>query len=180
MKIPLGSAAPFASICRESDLQWAAMTTPPQTAISDLVPLMYRSRWARFGLSGEVRSRTADTGSGNWEERESFEVAPDGRYRFEVIDGEGDRELRTGDSAGGPVPLPELMFPAGLLLPDFGLQITGQTEFLGRPVIALSGSPRLAGRAGHERVSGPGAPRLRVLLRYQRARPGPTRQPRVP
>src|SRR5258706_6336352 len=147
MKIPLGSAAPFASICRESDLQWAAMTTPPQTAISDLVPLMYRSRWARFGLSGEVRSRTADTGSGNWEERESFEVAPDGRYRFEVIDGEGDRELRTGDSAGGPVPLPELMFPAGRLLPDLCLQITRRTQVLRRPVIAVSGSPPAAGRA---------------------------------
>ena len=146
MKIPVGPQCRFASACRESDLQWAAMTTPPQTAISDLVPLMHRSQWARFGMSGEVRSRTADTGSGAWEERESFEVAPDGRYRFEVIDGEGDRELRTGDSAGGPVPLPELMFPAGLLLPDFDVQITGRTEFLGRPVIAVSGSPRLAER----------------------------------
>jgi len=45
-----------------------------------------------------------------------------------VIDGEGDRELRTGDIAGGPVPLPELMFPAGRLLPDFDLQITGRAE----------------------------------------------------
>ncbi|HEX9516973.1 MAG TPA: hypothetical protein VF940_12460, partial [Streptosporangiaceae bacterium] len=150
------------------------MTTPPQTAISDLVPLMYRSRWARFGLSGEVRSRTADTGSGNWEERESFEVAPDGRYRFEVIDGEGDRELRTGDSAGGPVPLPELMFPAGRLLPDFGLQITRRTEFLGRPVIAISGSPRLAGQARHERVTGLVDAELGILLRYQRVAPAQT------
>ena len=114
MKIPVRPQCRFESTCHESDLQWAAMTT-----ISDLVPLMYRARWARFGLSGEVRSRTADTGSGAWAERESFEVAPDGRYRFEVIDAEGDRELRTGDSAGGPVPLPELMFPAGRLLPDF-------------------------------------------------------------
>jgi hypothetical protein len=88
MKIPVGARRRFASACRDSDLQWAAMTTPPQTAISDLVPLMYRARWARFGMSGEVRSRTAEAGSGGWEERESFEVAPDGRYRFEVIDGD--------------------------------------------------------------------------------------------
>jgi hypothetical protein len=174
MKIPVGAQRRFASTCRESDLQWAAMTTPPQTAISGLVPLMYRSRWARFGLSGEVRSRTADTGSGAWEERESFEVAPDGRYRFEVIDGEGDGELRAGDSAGGPVPLPELMFPAGRLLPDFDLQITGRTEFLGRPVIAISGSPRLAGRARRERVSGLVDAGLGILLRCQRVGPAQT------
>jgi hypothetical protein len=73
------------------------MGTPPKAAIGDLVPLMYRARWVRFGMSGEVRSRADDTGSVGWEEREVFEVAPDGRYRFEVIDGEGDREVRTGD-----------------------------------------------------------------------------------
>jgi len=150
------------------------MTTPPQTAISDLVPLMYRARWGRFGLSGEVRSRTADTGSGAWEERESFEVAPDGRYRFEVIDGEGDRELRTGDSAGGPVPLPELMVPAGRLLPDFDVQITGRTEFLDRAVIAITGLPRLAGRARRERVSGLVDAELGILLRCQRVGPAQT------
>jgi len=91
-----------------------------------------------------------------------------------VIDGEDDRELRTGDSAGGPVPLPELMFPAGRLLPDFDLQITGRAEFLGRPVIAISGSPRLAGRARHERVSGLVDAELGILLRYQRVGPAQT------
>jgi hypothetical protein len=88
--------------------------------------------------------------------------------------GIGDRELRTGDSAGGPVPLPELMVPAGRLLPDFDLQITGRTEFLGRPVIAISGSPRLAGRARHERVSGLVDAELGILLRYQRVGPAQT------
>ena len=75
MKMPVGAQRRFASTCREGDLQWAAMTTAPQTAIKDLVPLIYRARWARIGMSGEVRSRTADTGSGAWEERETFEVA---------------------------------------------------------------------------------------------------------
>jgi hypothetical protein len=150
------------------------MTTSPRTAISDLVPLLYRARWVRFGMSGEVRSRAGDAGSVGWEEREVFEVAPDGRYRFEVIDGEGDREVRAGDSAGGPVPLPELMFPAGRLLPDFDLQITGRTEFLGRPVIAIAGSPRLAGRARHERMSGLVDAELGILLRYQRVGPAQT------
>jgi hypothetical protein len=31
------------------------MTAPPQTAMGDLVPLMYRGRWVRFGLSGADR-----------------------------------------------------------------------------------------------------------------------------
>jgi outer membrane lipoprotein-sorting protein len=66
------------------------------------------------------------------------------------------------------------MFPAGLLLPDFDLQITGRTEFLGRPVIAISGSPRLAGRARHERVTGLVDAELGILLRYQRAGPAQT------
>ena len=35
----------------------AVITIPPQATISDLVPLMYRARWASFGLSGEVRTR---------------------------------------------------------------------------------------------------------------------------
>src|SRR5712692_9132764 len=135
---------------------------------------MYRARWVRFALSGEVRSRTGDTGSGAWEERESFEVAADGRYRVEVIDGVGDRELQTGDSGGGPPPPPELMFPGGRVVPAIALQITGRAEFVGRPVIAISGSPRLAGRARHERMSALVDAELGILLRYQRVGPAQT------
>jgi hypothetical protein len=156
---------------RKSDLQWAAMTTPHGTAMGELVPLMYRPRWARFGLSGEIRSSTAEAGSKAWEERGSLEVAPDGRYRVEVVDADGDRELEVGDSAGGlvplPLPFPDVMVPSRLL-PDFDLQITGRTEFLGRAVIAITGSPRPADRRGPERVSGLVDAELGILLRYQR------------
>jgi hypothetical protein len=143
------------------------MTTPPQIAISDLVPLIYRARWARFGLSGDVRTMTAESGSQVWEEREEFELALDGRYRSEVVDGEGDREVQTGESAAGPVPLPSLMIDAAQLLPTFDLQITGQSEFLGRPAISVTGSPRLAARLKDGQVSGLLDAELGIFLRYQ-------------
>lgn len=141
------------------------MKTPPRIAIGDLVPLMYRPRWARFGLTGQVRCRTTDAGSGDWEKRGSLEVAPGGRYRAEVINAERDRELLAGD-AGDSGPFPDLMAPSWLL-PDFDLQITGRTEFLGRAVIAITGSPRLAGWRPRERVSGLVDAELGILLRYQ-------------
>src|SRR5262249_50628040 len=138
---------------------------------------IYRPRWARFGLSGEIWSRTAESGSRAWEERGSLEISPDGRYRVEVVDAEGDRELETGDSAEGPVPFPwpfpDVMVPSRLL-PDFDLQITGRTEFLGRAVIAIAGSPRPADRRGSERVSGLVDAELGILLRYQRVGPAQT------
>jgi len=123
-----------------------------------------------FGRSRWVRSRTAD-GSGAWEERASLEVTPDGRYRVEVIDADGDRELQTGEWAGGPVPFPDLMFPSWRLLPDFDVQITGQAEFLGRTVIAITGSPRLAALQRLGWVSGLVDAELGILLRYQRVSP---------
>jgi len=150
--------------------RWA---TPPQIAIGDLVPLLYRARWVRFGLSGEVESRTAD-GSGAWQERASLEIAPDGRYRVEVVDGEGDRELLAGEWAGGPAPFPDLMFPSWRLLPGFDVQITGHGEFLGRPVIAITGTPRLAAQRRLGEVTGLVDAGLGILLRYERdARPRP-------
>lgn len=143
------------------------MTTPPQIAIGDLVPLLYRSGWAQFSLSGEVRARTAEARSRSWEERETCEIGPDGRYRVEVTDGEGDRELLTGDAAGSWVPFPSLMVPASGLLPDFELQIVERAEFLGRAVIAIAGSPRLASRQQLARMSGLIDAELGILLRYQ-------------
>ncbi|MGN6795978.1 MAG: LolA family protein [Streptosporangiaceae bacterium] len=143
------------------------MTTPPQIAIGDLVPLLYRSGWAQFSLSGEVRARTAEARSRSWEERETCEIGPDGRYRVEVTDGEGDRELLTGDAAGSWVPFPSLMVPASGLLPDFELQIVERAEFLGRAVIAITGSPRLASRQQLARMSGLIDAELGILLRYQ-------------
>jgi hypothetical protein len=80
--------------------------------IGDLVPLLYRKHWIRFGMFGEIQTRTADAGTGAWEERGRLEVAPDGRYRAELTDWEGDRELLVGDGA----PLSTARGAAGLAL----------------------------------------------------------------
>ena len=72
------------------------MATSPLTAIGDLVPLICRARWVRFGLFSEVRFRTADTDSGAWEQRGRLEVAPDGWYRVDVKDGEATVNCRPG------------------------------------------------------------------------------------
>jgi hypothetical protein len=149
------------------------MSILPQAGISDLVPLMYRARRAWFTLSGEVRTRGSDSGSGTWQERGSLEVAPGGRYRAEVTDQDGDRELLSCDDAGGPVPFPDLMLPS-LLLPDFDLRVTGRAEFLGRDAIAIAGSPRLAGLRRHERVTGLVDAELGILLRCLRDSRGRT------
>jgi hypothetical protein len=144
------------------------MNTPPQISMSDLVPLMYKARWVRFALSGELRARTTESGSRVWEDHESFEVTPDGRYRSEVTDGEGDHVVDAGESEVGYMPLPELMIPAEGLLYGFELQITGETEFLGRPVVAITGSPRQTRRRAPEQVSGFVDAELGIFLRYQR------------
>lgn len=147
------------------------MTTSPQPTLSDLVPLMYRARRASFSLSGEVRTREYHADTGAWEERGSLEVAPDGRYRAEVTDHDGERDVLTCDGAGDPVPFPELMHPS-LLLPDFELRITGRAEFLGREAIAIAGTRRLADRGPEEKVSGLVDAELGILLRYLRVNRG--------
>jgi hypothetical protein len=149
------------------------MTTPPEAVIGDLVPLLYRTHWIRFGMVGEIQTRTADAGSGAWEERGRLEVAPGGWYRAELTDGEGDRELLVGDGADGTAPFPDLMSPSWLL-PDFDLQITGRTEFLGRAAIAITGSSRLAGLRRDERINGLVDAELGIFLRYQRVSPANT------
>src|SRR5215470_6721925 len=145
------------------------MTAPREAAIGDLIPLMYRASWVRFVLSGEISSRTTEA-SDAWEERGTLEVAPDGGYRAEIIDPDGDRELLAGDSAGGLPAFPELMHP-WQLLPDFDLRITGQAEFLGRAAIAIDGLPRLGSWRRRERVAGLVDAELGILLRYQLVTP---------
>ena len=53
-----------------------------ESSISDLVPLLYRARWLRFSLSGEVRSRRKRGGDGGHDELSgSVLAAPGGLYR---------------------------------------------------------------------------------------------------
>lgn len=148
------------------------MTNQPQATISDLVPLMYRARWASFALSGEVRTSESragsGAGSGTWEERGSLEVALDGRFRAEIVDANGDRDLLVGDVCDDPVPFHDLMRPS-LLLPEFDLRVTGRAEFLGRDAIAIAGSRRWPLPRLDEQVSGLVDTELGILLRYRRA-----------
>jgi hypothetical protein len=53
------------------------MMRSAEATISDLVPLMYRARWLRFSLSGEVRSRRKRGGDGGYDELSgSLQAAP--------------------------------------------------------------------------------------------------------
>jgi len=149
------------------------MSMPSQAGIADLIPLMYRARWASFSLSGQVRAYGTTAGSGQWEERGSLEVDPDGRYRAEVTDQDGDRDVLVSDEGQGPPPFPELTLPR-LLLPDFDFQITGRPEFAGREAIAIAGSPRLASPRRDERVTALVDAELGILLRYRRVSRGQT------
>jgi hypothetical protein len=56
------------------------MPGPDVVSLSDLVPLMYRARWLRSFLSGEVTSREESPAGAGWETG-SLLAAPGGRYR---------------------------------------------------------------------------------------------------
>ena len=69
-----------------------------ENAISDLVPLLYRARWLQSSLSGDVRSRRKRGGdNGHDQLTGSLLAAPGGRYRADLIDEDGEPELRISD-----------------------------------------------------------------------------------
>ena len=71
--------------------------------MSDLAPLLYRARWLQFSLSGEVRSRRKRVGfDGHDELSGSLLAAPGGRYRADLVDEDGDRELLMEDNSSFP------------------------------------------------------------------------------
>jgi outer membrane lipoprotein-sorting protein len=137
--------------------------------IGDLAPLLYRARRLRFSLHGEVRSERAGGGlDGNEELSGSLLAAPGGRYRAELTDEDGEPELAVWDGQSGGMPFPELLDPAWLLA-DFDLQITGETEHIGRAVYAVTGTPRQAGESRpDDRVTALVDAELGVLLRYEK------------
>jgi|SRR5450755_183419 len=144
--------------------------------VSDLVPLLYRARWIRFSVSGEVRRHRERGGFDGHEELSgSLLAAPDGRYRVDLVDEDGDRQLMIYDGTSGGVPFRELLSPSWLLA-EFDLQVTGETEHIGRVAYAVAASPRQAGsgRASPpaDRVSVVVDAELGILLRYEKAGPG--------
>jgi outer membrane lipoprotein-sorting protein len=147
------------------------MMSSAEITISDLVPLLYRARWLRFSLSGEVRSRHYRAGDGGHDELSgSLLAAPGGLYRADLVDEEGERELRICDGPQGSIPFADLLIPSWLL-GDFDLEITGPTDHIGRPAYAVAGQPRQAGRDAAPRVSALVDAGLGVLLRYEMSGP---------
>jgi hypothetical protein len=147
------------------------MMKSAEAAISDLVPLLYRARWLRFSLSGEARSRRKRGGDGGHDEVSgSLRAAPGGLYRADLVDEDGERELRICEGPQGSIPFADLFIPSWLLA-GFDLEITGQTEHIGRAAYAVAGPPRQAGRDGGPRVSALVDAELGVLLRYEKTGP---------
>jgi len=143
------------------------MMRSAETTISDLVPLMYRARWLRFSLSGEVRSRRKRGGDGGYDELSgSLQAAPGGLYRADLVDEDGERELSVADGHSGSVPFPDLLIPSWLLA-RFDLKVTGQTDHVGRAAYAIAGRRRQAGEDTALRVSALVDAELGVLLRYE-------------
>src|SRR5258706_7104286 len=104
------------------------MHGPDVVSLSSLVPLMYRARWLRSFLSGEVTRREESPDGAGWETG-SLLAAPGGRYRAETVDEDGDRDLVICDGRTGGVPFGELLIPSWLLA-AYDLAVAGP----GRPV----------------------------------------------
>ena len=136
--------------------------------MSDLAPLLYRSRWLQSSLAGEARSRRERPRFDGPEELTGrLSAAPGGQYRADLVDESGHREQVSCDRWAGPIPFPRLLSPAWLLA-HFDLEFTGAAEYLGRPGYSLAGSRRRAsrGRDG-DGVTAVVDAELGVLLRYE-------------
>jgi hypothetical protein len=121
------------------------MMRSAESTISDLVPLLYRARWLRFSLSGEVRSRRKRGGDGGHDELSgSLLASPGGLYRADLVDEEGEREQRICDGHPGSVPFAELLIPSWLLA-DFDLKSSaGRTTSAATPMPYLANPARQA------------------------------------
>src|SRR5258706_11675029 len=144
------------------------MSGPAVVSLGELVPLMYRARWLRFFVSGQVTSREESPDGAGWESG-SLHAAPGGRYRGDGGDEDGDRELVICDGRTGMVPFGELLMPS-LLLAAYDLAVTGEAGHLGRTAYVVratrrGGRPRTGGPA--DRVTALVDAELGILLRYE-------------
>ena len=129
------------------------MSGPAVVSLGELVPLMYRARWLRSFVSGQVTSREESPDGAGWESG-SLHAAPGGRYRADVVDEDGDRELVICDGRTGMVPFGELLIPS-LLLAAYDLAVTGEAGHLGRTAYVV----RATRRGGRPRTGWPSARR---------------------
>ena len=147
------------------------MMRSAEGTISDLVPLLYRARWLPFSLSGEVRSRRTRDGDGGHDELSgSLLAAPGGQYRADLVDEEGERELRICEGPQGSIPFADLLIPSRLLA-HFDLEIIGQTDHIGRAAYAVAGQPRQPSGETGSHVSALVDAELGVLLRCEKTSP---------
>jgi outer membrane lipoprotein-sorting protein len=135
--------------------------------LTTLPALMYRPGWAGLTLSGKVRryseaQRRGRQGDSS-ELRGSLSIATHGRYRADLIDEFGDRSVEICDgqstwtirdgiathiqATDSSIPFGDLLTPTWVLA-NYGLHITGQSEYGGRPAYIAVGSPRPASKAG--------------------------------
>lgn len=144
------------------------MNGPAEISLSELVPLMYRARWLRFFLSGQVSSREESPDGAGWDSG-SMLAAPGGRCRAETVDEDGDRDLVICDGRTGMVPFGELLIPSRLLA-GYDLAVTDRAEHIGRTAYEVratrrGGRPRTGWQA--DRVTALVDAELGILLRYK-------------
>jgi outer membrane lipoprotein-sorting protein len=160
-----------------------------------LAVMMFRPSWSDRVLAGSVRRLREGLRQGQSSARSGrLWLAPEGRYRADLTDGDGHRSEEVCDgqlvqvvedgnagfsvpAADSVVPFTDLLNPAWILA-GFRLEVTGTREHAGRPGIAITGHERR--RAGYEAVRG-GRDRERIvavvdadlgiLLCYERHRP---------
>ena len=143
-----------------------------------VIPLLYRAAFQRFTFSAEVWSRDVPPGQGGDPVSEAYDwtmlsgtlvAGPDGRYRADLVDYEGEPELDTGE--WDELPFAELFRPDWLLSAT-DLEITGESDYAGRPAYTLTGRPRLAASDRDRELTGEVTAHvdaeLGILLQYER------------
>jgi hypothetical protein len=146
-----------------------------------VVPLLYRAGFQRFSFSAEVWSRDVPPHQEGDPAPEAYDwtmlsgtvvAGPDGRYRADLVDEEGEPERDAGE-------WDELPF-AGLFRPDWllsgaDLEITGESDYAGRPAYTVTGHPRLAASDRDRELTGEVTAHvdaeLGILLQYERTSP---------
>jgi hypothetical protein len=154
---------------------------PGRPELAAVIALLYRASFQRFSFTADIRERDLPArrdedpapGTEDWFERSGTVAAgPDGRYRAVLVD-EEDEESEPESLAGSWDELPfGALFRPSWLLAEADLEITGETERLGRAAYEITGRARPAASEGSRRSAGPVAAlvdaELGILLEYER------------
>jgi len=146
------------------------MSSQP-AAMRDLIRSMYRARWLPCVISGEIRTREENAGFAG-EETGTLIAGPGQRFRADLVDEDGEHEVIDVEGLITSFSVGELLAPSWLLA-DYELRITGETEYLGRPAVAVRASGRKRSGHGpyHANVTALVDAELGILLRCEKTRP---------